>query len=123
MTRSRSHTRSRRQEAILRRQSRERRWIFFLLTLTIFLSACGQPATSGATIRLAPIADLPQEIRETPPEVRDSYRFALANHALLEAIPCYCGCGASPHDHRSNADCYIDEVGPAQVRFDQHAFT
>lgn len=100
------------------------RWISLLLSAGVILTACGSPAASGVALHLAPIAELPEQIRQTPPEVRDAYRFALANRGVLQAIPCYCGCGTPQHGHQSNADCYIDRVGPdGTVHFDPHALT
>jgi hypothetical protein len=86
------------------------------------LVACGR--SDQATLELAPLSDLPPEIQQAPPKVRDAYRFALANQAILAHIPCYCGCGAQPHLHQNNAHCYIEQVRPdGTTVFDSHAFT
>ncbi len=97
--------------------------LFFLLIPTLLLAACGDAATAVVTLRLAPTSDLPPEVRQMPPEVRNAYRFALANREILEAIPCYCGCGAPPHGHRSNADCYFQTAPDGTAVLDSHALT
>ena len=70
---------------------------------------------------LAPESALPEYFRKAPPNVREAYRFAIANREILRQVPCYCGCGA---EHRDNADCYIKDVKPdGQIVFDQMSFT
>lgn len=97
------------------------RWTILLVVLaTLIIVACGDGTQAVNPITLAPESVLPPDLREAPPEVREAYRFALANPGLLSAIPCYCGCGAQ--GHRSNLDCYIKEVGPdGTVVFESHA--
>lgn len=56
---------------------------------------------------LAPESALPDNLRKAPPNVREAYRFAIANRDVLRRIPCYCGCGA---EHPSNYECYVKEV-------------
>jgi hypothetical protein len=87
------------------------RLLLVTLLLAVVVAACGAPASA-----------LPDSIRQGPPEVRDAYRFALANRDTLQYIPCYCGCGAD--GHRSNYDCYIKEIRPdGTATFSDHAFT
>ena len=89
-------------------------------------------ATAGATIlagcrgfeaaehryKLAPESVLPTDIRSAPAEVREAYRFAIANRETLRYIPCYCGCGSE--GHTSNASCYVkDSSTPAKLEFDR----
>ena len=50
---------------------------------------------------------LPTDIRGAPAEVREAYRFAIANRETLRHIPCYCGCGSK--GHTSNASCYVKD--------------
>ena len=70
---------------------------------------------------LAPESALPEYFRKAPPNVRDAYRFAIANRAILQQIPCYCGCGSD--GHKNNADCYIKDVKPdGTVDFDKMSF-
>src|SRR6059036_3833582 len=57
--------------------------------------------------RLAPETLLPEDIRKAPVEVREAYRFAIANRDTLRYIPCYCGCGEQ--GHTSNASCYFQD--------------
>lgn len=68
--------------------------------------------------QLAPESALPQDIRRAPDEVREAYRFAIANREILRYIPCYCGCGSE--GHTSNASCYVkDSSTPDKLEFDR----
>ena len=51
--------------------------------------------------RLAPETILPEGLKNAPDEIREAYRFAVANRDVLRYIPCYCGCGEQ--GHTSNA--------------------
>jgi hypothetical protein len=69
---------------------------------------------------LAPKSQLSPEVQEAPVSVQEAYRFALANPALLEQIPCYCGCGGV--GHTSNYACYGSDIkADGIVDFDYHA--
>ena len=68
--------------------------------------------------KLAPEKILPVDIAKAPAEVREAYRFAIANRDTLRYIPCYCGCGAD--GHTSNASCYFkDDSTPEKPVFDR----
>jgi hypothetical protein len=68
--------------------------------------------------KLAPESVLPADIRKASIDVREAYRFAIANRGTLRYIPCYCGCEAQ--GHTSNASCYIqDNSTPAKLLFDR----
>jgi len=68
--------------------------------------------------KLAPESILPTDIRKAPGEVREAYRFALANRDTLRHITCYCGCGEA--GHTSNASCYFeDNSTPEKPVFDR----
>jgi hypothetical protein len=70
---------------------------------------------------MAPESALPDFVQDAPPQVKEAYRFAIANPDVLSYIPCYCGCGAV--GHQSNRDCYVKEVRPdGSLEFDNHAF-
>jgi len=64
-------------------------------------------AASEHKYKLAPESLLLKDIRSAPEEVREAYRFAIANRDTLRYIPCYCGCGAN--GHTSNASCYFQD--------------
>lgn len=97
------------------------RWtIPFTVLVALIVAACGGGTQAVNPITLAPESVLPPDLRAAPPEVREAYRFAIANPALLSAIPCYCGCGAQ--GHRSNLDCYVKEIRPdGSIVFEPHA--
>jgi len=68
--------------------------------------------------KLAPESILPPDIRKAPDEVREAYRFAIANRNTLRYIPCYCGCGEQ--GHTSNTSCYFqDNSTPEKPIFDR----
>lgn len=83
--------------------------------LTRGLLAAGSLAIAGCRgfeaaahrYQLAPENVLPVDIAKAPAEVREAYRFAIANRDTLRYIPCYCGCGSE--GHTSNASCYVKD--------------
>lgn len=84
---------------------------------TIFSRRRARAATAR-TYRLAAESLLPDDIRRAPGEVREAYRFAIANRDTLRYIPCYCGCG--DEGHTSNASCYVkDSSTPGNLVFDR----
>jgi len=89
--------------------------------MLLVLSACGGSGGSGRQeIELAPESALPEFVRNSPPQVKESYRFAIANPELLDSFPCYCGCGQMGHE--SNLACYINELRPdGSIVFEDHA--
>ena len=97
--------------------------IFLILILVAPLTAgCStQTGNHGEhAYRLAPLAQMPDNVQQAPATVREAYQFAVLNQGVLEQLPCYCGCGAM--GHISNYSCYIvgeDENG--QLAFDSHA--
>lgn len=75
-------------------------------------------AASEHKYKLAPEHLLPTNIRSAPEEVREAYRFAIANRDTLRYIPCYCGCGSE--GHTSNASCYLKDTStPSKLIFDR----
>jgi len=75
-------------------------------------------AASVHKYKLAPENLLPTDIRSAPEEVREAYRFAIANRDTLRYIPCYCGCGSE--GHTSNASCYVKDNSTAgKLQFDR----
>jgi hypothetical protein len=93
-----------------------------LLALTLGLGACaGSSGSAKQALTLAPESALPDFVRDAPPQVREAYRFAIANPDTLSAFPCYCGCGSV--GHKNNLQCYIKEVRPdGSMEFENHAF-
>lgn len=65
-------------------------------------------ATSGALVAWPAKNQWPDLFWRAAPEVQEAYRFAVAHPDVLQYIPCYCGC--VDQGHRSNADCYVQEV-------------
>ena len=100
--------------------------LLLILLLTPLVSGCGnQTGHAGDhSYRLAPLVQMPPEVQEAPSTVREAYQFAVYNQHVLEALPCYCGCGAM--GHVSNYSCYVQEgeqtAGDArEIVYDNHA--
>ncbi len=84
------------------------------------------PATTGDTVLsghdhpMAAAADLPDEVQAADARTQEAYRFAVANRAAAEEVPCYCGCVGL--GHVSSYDCYVAEDTPDEALvFDLHA--
>ena len=93
-----------------------------LLAAALAISACGDAATPAQVeLKLAPESALPEFVGQAAPQVKEAYRFAIANPDVLSAFPCYCGCGAM--GHQNNLQCYIKEVrADGSIEFENHAF-
>ena len=103
-------------------KSRSSLMVFLLTLMVLVTSACASSGgTEQAKLTLAPESALPDFVQDAPPQVKEAYRFAIANPEVLSAFPCYCGCGAV--GHQNNLQCYIKEVHPdGSVEFENHAF-
>lgn len=87
-------------------------------TATIVAGGCRTFEPAKHRYKLAPENILPADIAKAPTEVREAYRFAIANRDTLKYIPCYCGCGSE--GHTSNASCYFkDSSTPDRPVFDR----
>ena len=108
---------------------RARRPLVFLVPLFLLISlttaGCGAmtPAESAhapAMPAMASMAGMPEEVQMSPVAVKQAYQFAAANPALIQNIPCYCGCVKV--GHKSNYDCYVKDAGASgNVTYDLHA--
>ncbi len=96
--------------------------ILLLLGLVSIAASCaGSAATTPVELTLAPESALPDFVKDAPPQVKEAYRFAIANPDVLSAFPCYCGCGAV--GHQNNLQCYIKAVrSDGSIEFENHAF-
>ena len=78
---------------------------------TTTIAGCRGSEAAEHRYQLAPENILPRDIAKAPAEVREAYRFAIANRDTLKYIPCYCGCGSE--GHTSNASCYVKDSSTA----------
>ena len=85
--------------------------IGLIVTVNVLMSGDLLVAATEHKYKLAPANLLPKDIGSAPEEVREAYRFAIANRNTLRYIPCYCGCGAD--GHTSNASCYVKDGSTA----------
>ena len=105
-----------------------RRAIHFLI-LALFLASslagCGAPANTAAPaggheLQMAPMSDMPDEVKSAPVVTQQAYQFAVANPEVAKQVPCYCGCGAM--GHTSSYSCYVQGVDDkGKVIYDPHA--
>lgn len=98
------------------------------LLLSIVLSACGgkQPAEAmtmtnmpGHDHPMAPLSEMPMQVRVGEPRLQEAYQFAVANRDITEQVPCYCGCGGIGHINLQ--DCYVSSGPGEKLAFDAHA--
>jgi hypothetical protein len=90
--------------------------IAFLFVLPILLVACAKQPDTG----LAPLDQMPDDVKNAPVKVQLAYQFAIANPSIMKQIPCYCGCGKI--GHTSNYACYASGVdADGKMIFDTHA--
>ena len=83
-------------------------------------AATDDAAMSGHDHPMAPVTDLPDEVRAADTRTQEAYRFAVANPAAAEEVPCYCGCVGL--GHMSSYDCYVaGGTADGAPLFDLHA--
>ena len=94
----------------MREQMKRRNFLTMglIAAATLTVDARRSFAVSEHKYKLAPESLLPKDIRSALEEVREAYRFAIANRETLRYIPCYCGCGSE--GHTSNASCYVKDI-------------
>ena len=89
-----------------------------IVLVVMVVASCG--GGSAVDFDMAPVSDMPSEMRRAPTTVQEGYQFAVANSEILEQIPCYCGCGAM--GHTSNYSCYAEGIDASgETIFDGHA--
>jgi len=95
--------------------------LLILILLPTVLSGCAGSSQSNASmeLKMAPLSEMPEEVRQSSVSVQDAYRFNVANPEIMKQIPCYCGCGDM--GHTSNYACYVKDDSNGQVTFDGHA--
>jgi hypothetical protein len=55
----------------------------------------------------------------TTARTEEAYQYAMEHHAVLQWIPCFCGCGAMGHGN--NLDCYFEPSATGSIVFQEHA--
>ncbi len=106
----------------------ERRRFLFLAGGAL-VSACAATPGSGSRPGDALVAlyayptrdEWPDEFSQLSATTQAMYRYAAANHDVLQYIPCFCGCVDGGHG--SNFDCYVREMYPdGRIRLDTMSF-
>lgn len=101
---------------------KSRQVLYVVLLVSVLLSmfaltGCAQKDMEATSM---PLNELPDEVRQAPVTVQETYQFAISNPEELKAVPCFCGCGAA--GHTSNYNCFIQEVKPdGEIVYDWHA--
>ena len=103
-----------------------RRLSFLILAVLLIAggatTGCSTPTAGGTehTHTMAPLEQMPAEVRDAPTLVQAAYQFAVGNPDVLKNIPCYCGCGGI--GHTSNYSCYVAGANAdGSTKFDTHA--
>ena len=108
---------------MIHKQNRQYLFLLALLfLLSALLAACsGKPVSpTESKIKMAPLDEMPEQVKKAPLNVQQAYQFAVANPEILGQIPCYCGCGKI--GHTSNYSCYASGVDvDGKIDFDNHA--
>ncbi len=97
----------------------------FILSLTSgLLTGCGSAASTTTStehdLKMAPMSEMPAEVKSAPVVTQQAYQFAVANPDVMKQVPCYCGCGNV--GHTSNYSCYVQNADASgNVTFDSHA--
>jgi len=55
----------------------------------------------------------------TTARTQEAYQYAMQHQAVLQWIPCFCGCGAMGHGN--NLDCYFEPSATGLIVFEEHA--
>jgi hypothetical protein len=78
------------------------------------------PAPAADSAAKAAWAARPAYVRQDA-RIEAAYAYAMAAPAVLEWMPCYCGCGAMGHG--SNLDCFFKPAtaGRSGLVFEEHA--
>ncbi len=100
---------------------------FIILMLALFsatlLSGCSAASAAAGDhnrLAMAPLSEMPAEVRNAPSVVKQAYQFAVANPDAAKQIPCYCGCGSM--GHTSSYSCYVQDVqADGTILYDTHA--
>ena len=95
--------------------------LFFILGFGLLAGCAGADKTEEQfSFDMAPLEQMPEDVRSAPVTVQEAYQFAFANPSILSQIPCYCGCGAMGHP--SNYACYVAEASSdGTITYDNHA--
>lgn len=91
--------------------------VILLAVLTILVSACA-PASVSEGLKMAPMSQMSDDVRQAPVTVQEAYQFAVANPDVLTQLPCYCGCGAV--GHTSNYSCFVESAKGDDIVFSTH---
>jgi hypothetical protein len=86
-------------------------WLYLVVALATAAAgiACSDGAAGPAPQARAMTGSGTVDLDALAEPVAARYRFAEANRALMERIPCYCGCASL--GHRSLYDCFLTPQG------------
>lgn len=91
------------------------RMALLLLVAVAIIPLTGCQANAGMDLEA-----MPDYVQDAPDRVQEAYHYAMTHPDEVAKYPCYCGCGNM--GHKSNLDCYVDEIqDDGTVIFDDHA--
>lgn len=66
---------------------------------------------------------LPDFVLNTSDKIKETYVMAATYPEVVASVPCYCGC--TVEGHKSNLDCFVDQVGGenAVEEWDSHGIS
>ena len=101
----------------------KRQMLFTILSVMLAMGGLTTGCSGNAAahdLKMAPMDQMPADVKSAPVAVQQAYQFAVANPDVMQRIPCYCGCGSM--GHTSNYSCYVKRADAGgQVEFDSHA--
>jgi hypothetical protein len=93
-----------------------KRWLSLILLVALPILISGCKGSDSSTVK----HELPDYVHKAPHNTQIAYQYAVEHPDMLTHQPCYCGCVVM--DHKSNLDCYIQEIDASgQITFDLHA--
>jgi hypothetical protein len=90
----------------------------FCIILVMIAAGCSSPK-KNLTLD-SKHQPLPDYVLNSSEKVKETYIIAATYPKEVASVPCYCGCVVD--GHKSNLDCYVQQMGPnnAVEAWDQH---
>ncbi len=84
--------------------------LVLIISLSLFVAACGSTVDSKKFTLDKKHTALPDYVMQSPEKVQQTYIIASEYPEVLAQVPCFCGCGVSD-GHKSNLDCFVGQFG------------
>lgn len=95
--------------------------LIIMVALVVFVAACGAPKANVTFNKKN--QPLPDYVLNSSQMIQETYTMASNYPEVLAQVPCFCGCEAD--GHKSNLNCFIQEMGPGNTveAWDQHGIS